>query len=363
MQICKLCKKNEATKTNSHLITWALIKDSVNQKGFKERGYDFVFSISSFNTSKVHIGRSVLPEKIEDIFGSSTSNRDELQIADPFSRDFIFCPSCEDGIGRVENEFMSRVYSKLEKVNGDQLIFDKRGNKMFPTSYLEWKLTMLFAYSIFFRTSIASFNYQSLDCDTEETIRDLLLSNLPENRKELEIYIHKLRLSDFRYPLLVSYLQTYDSDENIIVQNHSVMPYFIWANRLAFQLYKKEKHLNSSIEFFYGLSLLINPKEYFHCDISAVFNICIISDEKRKKLIQNALLEMDIVRKNYITRNFTSACKKFIFRRPTLQERDIFYNYYLQFKEQDIHENWKISFVKAFNRTFNLKSTTDQLSI
>ena len=161
MELCRLCKINEASKTNSHIIPWALIKEVVNQEGFKDRDHNVTYAISSFNTPQLHIGRRVLPDHIETVVGANAFEDEIIQRNDFLSRDYIFCPSCEEGIGKIESEFVSRVYNKVDKSEKTNLPSDEKRNKMFQLTEYDTKLTYLLAYTIFFRASIVRFNNYS----------------------------------------------------------------------------------------------------------------------------------------------------------------------------------------------------------
>ena len=66
MKKCKLCKKNEADKKGSHIIPHFLMKRIDNEIGRKGRDMEVGFSVGEFDTIP-YFGRSVLPEKINDI--------------------------------------------------------------------------------------------------------------------------------------------------------------------------------------------------------------------------------------------------------------------------------------------------------
>src|SRR5688572_2207879 len=96
MNICRLCKEKEATQLNSHIITWALIKDAVNQPGYKDRDYDVTFSITASKKPELYIGRSVSPEHIKKVTGDRLLwNEENEGNINPLTRDNIFCRQCE----------------------------------------------------------------------------------------------------------------------------------------------------------------------------------------------------------------------------------------------------------------------------
>jgi hypothetical protein len=354
MDPCKLCKKNDATQTNSHLLTWALLKQAVNIDGHKERGFDFHFALSNLNTSKYYVGQSVLPEKVDNFFGPSKPGENDLQPIDPFIRDYILCPSCESAIGKIESEFISRVYNRLERIDTKPLPLDNKGNPIYNVKAYDTKLTALFTYSLFFRMSLGEFNNYSLDPQMQEKIRMVLLSNLAKTQAELKSCIENLTIDSLPFPIIVFYLQTPNSNENLVTQNRSNTPYFIWANKLTFQLYKKKNHIKSSIEHLYGFSELIDPNEYFNKDFST-FAITIISDEKRGKVILNTWEQIESARISFVTRLFYYMCKSKSIKTVTQTDKERFLDNYRYFRSQDINANPQSFFFKAFATTFGLK--------
>lgn len=358
MEICKLCKVNEATKTNSHIITLALIKDCFNQNGFNDRDHNVTFAISSFKTPQLHTGRSVLPNHMKTFSGSNTFNEEVIHKKDFFTKDYILCPTCEDGIGKIESEFINRVYNKIHKVTTTNLLIDKKGNKMHSLTVYDSKLTMLFGYSIFFRTSIVRFNNYALDLKLQEKISAILLRNLPINQSQLEKNIVNSSVHDFCYPLVLTYFETNPDDlenKNIVTQNHCDMPYYIWANRLGFQLFRKVSHMNSTIQFLYGLGNMLNAKEYLPDQVTGQMNIGILSEAKRKKMLFNALQIMVHVNMDNMMILFSKVCLSILKRKATEYEKRQFRYHYSQLSTDEIHKTFKDPFRKAVEETLNIR--------
>jgi hypothetical protein len=358
MEKCKLCQIKDATKKNSHLITWALIKDCLSKKGFTERGYELTFSISSLKTPDVHIGRSILPNDIEKVLGPSFSVNDVSESIDPMSRDYILCPSCEIGIGKIESKFIELVYNKLENLSHSHLEEDKKQNKTLLLSTFETNLTILLAYSIFFRTSAVKLNNYSLKPVIQERIRLLLLEHIPNSQNNLEKDISNLSSSIFPFPILIYYLESSKEDktgENLVLQHQSKIPYSIWANRIVFQLYQKSTHINSSVENFFGLFQIANPKEYFPLENSSNMKICIVSNEKRSKMVLTALEFMANLHMRNMKVLFNEVCKRLLNRKATEREKNIFAHHYSIFSTEEIKNKSKEPFVKAFTETLKIK--------
>ena len=109
MKKCPICLDNDATKTNVHMIPWFLIKKVVTQDGSGLREMVMSFSLSPRSMSKVYTGQGILPEKIADLGELS-----ELQIEkhEPYSRDYLICPKCEDKLSKLEAFFASEFNDK-----------------------------------------------------------------------------------------------------------------------------------------------------------------------------------------------------------------------------------------------------------
>lgn len=354
---CKICQEREATKNNSHLITWSLIKEVVNQPGFKERGYDVTFSLSTVQTPKVHIGRNVSPSHIEEVLGTHLSEDAAKQNKDFFSRDHIFCPECEDGISKLENEFVEKVYKKLNNATGKSLEQDTKGNKVIRLTEFESKITYLFAYSIFFRTSIGKLNNFTLEAKLEKQICEHLLPMLETNVHKLRNNINRLQADYFKYPVVISYLETKvgkESLENMVIQHRSKMPNFLLANRLVLELYQKKGHITASTEYLFGFSQMMSAKEYIPEVSDFKMKVCILSDLKRSKLVYNALQFLAETNMHNAKMFFKLACNKMYGRSPTFAESGLFAFYYSEIVTQKIENDIKSVYMQSFARVFNI---------
>ncbi len=330
MTKCSLCKTKNATQKNSHIIPWALIKDSLNQPGFKERDYDVTYAISTLDIPKSYFGRNVSPDHIEKLKGRVLTEDEIKKNKNPLSFDDIFCPNCEELISKLENEFVKEVYSKLHNPLNRNKNLHNKGNKTLTITNYKSKVTYLLAYSIFFRTSIINLNNHSLSLNIKEKIRALLLNSLSIDYSVLIKNINQLDDSNFPFPIILFYLENEnitDVGNNIITQNKSNKPYFIWANKVIFQLFEKEKHINSSIEYFFGLSQMLKLNDYRQ-QISEGMKICFISNKSRIVLVQNVIEYLAIQNMKNGKLFLNEACKKLFNRRATLQEKNIFGYHY-----------------------------------
>ncbi len=326
---CYLCKINDADATNSHIITFALIKEAINLTGYKERDYEVTFIIPNSNIPKLYAGHSVIPEKLEKILENNATKK-IIEKYNPLSRDHIFCISCEKAIGKIESLFIDKVYNKLIKQSFDKVLKDSRENGIFELSEFNSKLTKLLAYSLFFRTSLIKLSNVTLKFEIHENIRTLMLSIFDKDQKTIEININKLKQENFIFPLIVIYLDTDSKDEtgqNIVIQNKSETLYFIWANRMIFQLFQKESHIQSSLQNFYGLNQIVPDKDY-NTSANRGNSICILSNDNRAKLVKSALSFLVEENMQNAKMLLKKAFNKLFRRNPTFKETNAFlYNY------------------------------------
>lgn len=358
MELCKLCGLKEATQTNSHIITLALIKEALNHSNIKERDYDVTFMLSNTDIPKSYFGRNVSPEHIEEVLGRSLAEKEISENKNPFTEDFIFCPDCEKKISLLETEFINRVYSKLNSLkNIEKLPADKKQNRLYSLNLFETKVTYLFCYSIFFRTSIASENGHKLDQKIKEHLRKTLDSCLSLKVEKLTNRIMELKKSDLKFPVILCFLEDFETSDktgNLIFLNKSKQPHFIWANDVALFLFEKDSHISSSVEFLFGFSQALIYKEYFTTERKKM-NICVLTNKKREKIIDGTLKFMAKENMKFFKLLFNDMCKKLFRRRGTVDEQNLFgYHFSNLYTNKDV-TNKKEAFIKAFTATFNIK--------
>ena len=140
MSICRLCKQEEATKKNSHILPHFLIKTVINKGGSKQRDYELTFSFSQNEFTDLYFGRNITLETIEQYKGRELTD-EELEQQNPFSQDYLFCPSCEAYFGLLEDYYSKEVSTHgrchhRHYAHGDHAIgvFDQRrkGEIHFP---------------------------------------------------------------------------------------------------------------------------------------------------------------------------------------------------------------------------------------
>jgi hypothetical protein len=158
MEVCRLCKTQEATKKGSHLVPHFLIKRVDNVDGKLGRDYELGFAIGEFDTES-YFGRAVSPEKLEEIFGELTE--EEIEASKPrLVVDYYFCPHCEERLSKIESE-----YSKALQVSNEKNEY---------VSGVSSAVGLLLWASVFWRLSIHQQSGTYLSDKENETLRKFL---------------------------------------------------------------------------------------------------------------------------------------------------------------------------------------------
>src|SRR5512145_500874 len=110
MDKCKLCNKDDADKTGSHIVPYFLMKMIDNERGKKERGKELGFNIGELVTTS-YFGQSVLPEKLTEIYGELSDTEIEDNKV-PLIVDNFFCTDCESKLSQIENEYAKTLNNK-----------------------------------------------------------------------------------------------------------------------------------------------------------------------------------------------------------------------------------------------------------
>ena len=107
MQYCRLCEKRKADKTGSHLVPHFIQKTIDNIDKDTGRDKELGFTISQTENIS-YFGRSILPEKLDDIYGE-LSKSEIKKVHNPNIVDYLFCSDCEKKFAIIENEYSKSV--------------------------------------------------------------------------------------------------------------------------------------------------------------------------------------------------------------------------------------------------------------
>ena len=99
MELCRICKSKEATKTNSHLLPAFLEAIVGSYDHSYKRDREILFTKTLYET-KVHVG-AIPSDENDRLFDqdelSDERIRTELAV-NPCAMDYIFCPDCEKAL-------------------------------------------------------------------------------------------------------------------------------------------------------------------------------------------------------------------------------------------------------------------------
>lgn len=275
MKVCKLCQKLEANQTGSHILSWFLIRDAVNQKGKRRRHNEVSFEISSASFVNTYFGSEVLPDTIEITKGRELTDDEIDQQKNHYTEDFILCTTCEDRLGTLENYISVQVFDRLRT-------FVLGGDKIYvPINFSEKEALRIFIYSLIWRSSIVGFNHLKLLVDEEEKLRLILDNSLHLNEKEMLQNLRKDTIRICEMPLVIAFFETIGENTNSIFSFKSKKPYSMIINDMSFQLFFKLKDSKRTDEYFFGINSII-PRNEFINHKEDEFKVAFISDKKRK---------------------------------------------------------------------------------
>ncbi len=206
---CLLCKENDATKTNSHIVPSFLVANVCSYDGSGKRDKEVMFTITPSKTS-LYIGQ--LPDtKIEEIIDTEnlTDERIERELKiNTASRDYIFCPDCESKL----SVWLETPYS----------LHHKSGQTISPD------VSFFFWVSIIWRMSISKIFGFELPSELETHLGEMLnryldcksngesQSEINEIVKECNIAYKILRCPSF-FPENSGFMEAiYSKEENIL---------------------------------------------------------------------------------------------------------------------------------------------------
>lgn len=183
MDSCLLCKKNEATQTNSHIVPSFLGARVFSYDGSGKRGKDIAFTLTA-TKQRVHTGD--LPStKFEELFDEESLNENriiDLKV-DSLAKDYYLCPHCE----KLLAEHLESPYASFMK-SGKQVSGD--------VAYFFW-------ISVIWRISVTRILGDWLSSDVEESMRIHLFSYLEHKRLGTDTASVAEKVP-FRYKILVS---------------------------------------------------------------------------------------------------------------------------------------------------------------
>lgn len=161
---CLICLKNQADKTNSHLIPASLIKHSIGKRD-KEESY----SVSAVKT------------KIDDFFGRANIKNTSTEVKqNHYARDFYFCSECEKRLGILEGEIIPFLSDKIKDIKFSNNFLRKTslaGIPYFELQNVDFIKFQVCIYSIIYRMHLLyslDYNQEILTHYEVEDLRNII---------------------------------------------------------------------------------------------------------------------------------------------------------------------------------------------
>lgn len=319
MQQCQICRQRPADKKNSHLLPSFLIAAAISKGGNTKRDFELTFSLSADDFVESYYGRNITEETIQQVNGRSLTDEELANNKNPFTADYIFCTACETALGHLESIFAERIYSRLKKGEFNTDINDSKGNIIVEVQKQDAALSQLFTYSLFFRCVVAKLQGLRMDTKLLERIRELLLLILSDTIAETASKISTNYEKLFPYPTILTFHQTPDDEDatsNVVMIHHSRQPFFLFINDMTFQLFEKTKHINASVEFLHGLSQVVSNTEVAN-KLESSYKIVVLSNERRKKILQNVFAFMVTKKVAFFGRIFRLVHERIFYKKAS----------------------------------------------
>lgn len=241
MKQCLLCQNKDADNTGSHVVPHFLLKRIFNEEFAKDRDKEIEFHLTSFDV-ETHFGRSILPEKKDEIMGELT---EEERAEITFSRlvvDNEWCKTCESKFAKLESNYSST----LKKVGSG--IYQSMDSGIGP---------MMFWLSIFWRTSATGRMGFSMQPGEQEILRTLL--NEYNFEGDDKGYSDKKLpgFGEIRYKVIRS-ADYGRSGSTFSFLAHLRRPYAMIVDDFVVFLYMKKKHLANREQMFFDFEKIEN---------------------------------------------------------------------------------------------------------
>ncbi|MBB1286815.1 hypothetical protein HRH25_20710 [Flavisolibacter sp. BT320] len=314
MSLCRLCKQEEATKKNSHILPHFLIKTAINKGGSKQRDYELTFSFSQDEFADLYFGRNITLETIEQYKGRELTG-EELEQQNPFAQDYLFCPSCEVYFGLLEDYYSKEVYQKLLAGSFGQ-IFPTGEVQLATSEKVSTPLVLLHVYSIFFRCSVAGYHGFQMNY-FERKLRKVLLHY---KEKDTDAILSKLELesNDFTFFPFINTFAAPPADDvtkNFVTILHSEKPFFVYLNNVTFHLYTKRSHVGKTKEFFYGMTDLIDANKCAN-SLDKPFRVVLFNEAQLNRILSIAYEGMAKRQMKFLKSAFRKVHQRIFFTSP-----------------------------------------------
>ncbi|QNA46131.1 hypothetical protein [Lacibacter sediminis] len=275
--LCKLCQQREANQTGSHIFSFFLIKDAINNAGSKRRENEISFELSTASFASSYFGSEILPDHIKEVKGRELTEEEIREQENPYTKDNILCSECEKKLSTLETAVADKIFSKLRKIKLDQ------GLEYQVYEISENLLLRVFVYSLAWRAAITGFGEFRMDFEHQEVLREIL--NLTLDLSE-DALLKKLQDNEdlvTSLPIRIAFFETTGTNDNAIYCHWEKRPYSILINDFCFQLFFKGDLTKFIPDTFFGITGILKKKG-FHNMQESKLQIAAISNEKRKTI-------------------------------------------------------------------------------
>lgn len=224
MSICKLCKKNEATQTGSHIIPSFLMKRVDNVAGSNKRDRELGFAISGTGV-KPYFGRSTPDGKLEEVFGEVTDD-DIENSRSPEIIDYMLCPRCESRFSKIES-----AYADLLNIKQKESYY----------SEIDPQIAFAFWLSVVWRVSASGIHNVKFSPEKEELIRNILDIHLGDSVVELKDLSNILKENNLYYKLMRCPDYTLNNGGFVFGKNQDCEPFGMVIGEFVLFFYTRKR--------------------------------------------------------------------------------------------------------------------------
>ena len=171
--ICRICNKNIADKTNSHQLP-SFLAAMINSNGSYKRGNELMFQYSNGIVNAYASGLN--STKWEELFDDLSDDRLKDLSKNPVSEDYVFCKDCENKLGKYLESPYASFYKESKNIDSD--------------------IALMFWISVVWRLSTQGTNGFSLEKSLENQLHDSLYEyfSLKETKGNIIEFIQTLNI-------------------------------------------------------------------------------------------------------------------------------------------------------------------------
>lgn len=241
MDKCKLCLINDADDTGSHVVPHFLLKRIFNVAKGRDQEISFAITASDVQT---YFGRSVAPEKLEEVFGELTDEELQEKAMADLVIDNQWCKSCEKKFADLEG-----FYAETLPIESDHTYQSTKNSSA----------ALMFWLSIFWRISVTAKSHFKLSIKDERKIRSLLneLGFIRPDKGGIKKWTPVLNEIGYKVYRSPDYHKKIDSKHGtFLFPSMSQQPYCLMVDEFAVLVYMKRSHLKLNVSTFFGFERL-----------------------------------------------------------------------------------------------------------